>query len=65
MRALMARHFTNHFILALILISGVGPVLFHWNVGGHVGLAMGLLGSILVFISSRRAMRLTSARDEK
>lgn len=64
MRVLMARHFTNHLILALILIFGVAPVLTHWNVGGHVGLALGILGSILVFISSRRAMRLSAPEDK-
>lgn len=65
MRVVVARQFANYLIVALISISGVAPVFTHWNVGGHIGLALGLVGSFLVFISSRRALRSINSRDEE
>ncbi len=63
-RVITARMFTNHAVLALFLITGLGPTLTTWNVEPHLGLAFVFVGWVLVFASSRRALRLNRQGTE-
>ena len=56
-RVLTARLFAAHAAGVLLLITGIVPALFTWNVDPHVGLGFTLFGYLLIFTASRRALR--------
>ncbi len=59
-RILTARLFAAHAAGTLLLISGIVPVMFRWNVDPHIGLAFTFLGYLVIFATARRALRLHS-----
>ncbi len=56
-RVLTARLFASYLVLSLLLVSGLGPTLFVWNVSPHIGLAAVFLGFLLTFSAYRREMK--------